>query len=353
MFFYKFKKKSTRFIKYLEILYKSKQVPVKGKILFIDVSAVAINRYLYSLLKMFALAGYTVYLPKNAKVIDVLSKTQGENKYASWLIKDNIVKFGKPSKEKANIVINNTQLSNNYFSSSFPENSYHVPMSCYPWYYQNYQLLELGIENKRRKNSAFFSGNIDPEYYNKIANSKYFNQPSRMQIADYLAKQDYNFKVNSNNELNDFIASTKDRKVIILNTLETFRIDLKALPNILRNFNFYLALPGIVIPQSHNLTEAMACGCIPIIHSEYARLMSPLLIHEKNAFVFKHLEELDELMQGIFALPKEKVEHMRIEVFNYYKSYLSPKAVVEKIETHNFEEIYIQAESLSVNLLKI
>ena len=350
MLLYKFRKKSSRYLKYLLILYKSRQVPVKEKIIYVDVSEIVINRYLYSFLKMLDISGYTVYLPGDPKIIDVLSKTKGENKYASWLISDKIVKFGEPL--EVNIIINASQLSNNYFSNVLPETSYHVPMSCYPGFYQNYQFLNQKTENKKRKNSAFMSGNIDPAYYNNIADSKYFSQPSRKQIADYLAKQNYNFEVNSFDDLNAFIRGAKDRKVIIINTVEAFRIDLKTLPDILQSFNFYIAMPGIVIPQSHNLIEAMACGCIPIIHNEYAELMKPQLIHEKNAFVFEKLAELNELIKEIFMLPEDRINKMREEVFKYYHNFLSPEAVVQTIESDDFEKIYIQAEHSSLRLLE-
>jgi len=350
MFFYNFKKKIRQYLKNQAILYKSKKVSDKEKILFIDVSGVAINRYLYCFLKMFDLAGYTVYLPRNAKVIEVLSKTGGEYKYASWLIKDEFVKFGMPPAKQVNISISSSQLSNDYFSNGFPENSYHVPMSCYPGYYQNYQVLYQEAVSVKRKNSAFMSGNIDPAFYDKISDSKYFIQPSRKQIKDYLVKQNYYFKLNIIDDLFEFINGKNDKKVIIVNTLEAFRIDLKSLPSVLKSFNFYLAMPGIVIPQSHNLIEAMACGCIPIIHAEYAKLMRPCLIHNKNSFVFENLTELDDLMEKIFSMPLEKIEKMREEVFYYYNTFLSPKSIVSTIESKDFDKIYIQAENLSLKM---
>jgi len=153
-------------------------------------------------------------------------------------------------------------------------------------------------------------------------------------------------------ELLEYIKSKNDQKVLIVNTAEAFRIDLKVLPGILSSFNFYLAMPGIVIPQSHNLIEAMACGCIPIIHAEYAGLMKPRLIHKKNSFVFEDLKDLDDLMQRIFLTPSEKIEQIRAEVFYYYKRFLSPESVVNTIESDDFQKIYIQAELISLRLLR-
>lgn len=352
MLFYKFRKKIRKFIRYLTILNKTKRIPSKEKLVYMDISEIEINRYLYSFIKMLDLSGYTVFLPKLSKITDVLSNTKGEFKYTSWLISDRIVKFGKPPLEKINININASQLSNNYFKKDFPKNSFHVPMCCYPWFYKNYYLLEKKNEDKPRKNSIFMAGNIDPAYYDRITNSKIFEQPSRLRISEYLLKQNYNLKIYSMSDLEEFLVSSIDRKLILIDTKKEFRIDLNMLPSVLRDFNFYLALPGIEIPQSHNLIEAMACSCIPIIHFEYAGLMKPKLTHNKNAFLFKNLEELDELIQSVFIIDEEKIEQMRSEVFEYYNTYLNPHTVGRKIENSDFEKIYIQAEHFSLKLLE-
>lgn len=322
------------------------------KLIYIDVSAIKINRYLYSFLKMFALQGYTVVIPKNREIIKILRKSKGEFRYASWLLKEGVLKFGKPNKiTNSKSVISANQLSNNFFNNKTEVNSYKVPMCCYPAFYRNYQQLNSIEPQPKRKKSVFMAGNMDPDHYGRIDSSRYFTQPSRSKLAQFLKKQNYFEPIKNLRELNKFIDNRIDNKLILIDTKDDFRIELPELLNVLSSFRFFLAMPGITIPQSHNLIEAMACGCIPIIHKEYALLMNPPLENAHNAFIFSDLENLHLQLQNIFKEPNELLFQMEKNVNIYYSTYLTPEAVVNSVLNKNLEKIYIQAEHISLQLL--
>ncbi len=354
MLFYKQRKQLVDHFSYLKILAKAYFIPVREKALYIDISKLEINRYLAAFLRMISIQGYTIYIPNDKKVIKILNKSKGEFIYTSWLLSDKILKFGSPpSNLKDQISISADQLSNDYFSSKNLNYVYHVPMCCYPLFYKNRQILEgLNLSSSRRKRSVFMTGNFDAEYYGEIDNSPVFNQPSRKRIVNFLKEKQYHEITSSISQLEEYISGNKDKSVILINTKEDFRIPFTSLFDYLTKFEFFLALPGITIPQSHNLIEAMACGCIPIIHKEYAGLMQPPLEDGINAFLFSDLEELHELILRIFEIQDSLYYKISKNVTFYYTSFLTPEAVVNKIIKPEIDCIYIQAEHISLNFLK-
>ncbi len=342
------KKTITENFLYYYNLLRSQSVKSKEKTVFIDVRDIMLNRYLYTFIKFFQLNGYTVYLPKDKKIISVLSKKKGEFIYGSWILKEKI-KFGVP--KISTITINREHLSNDYFKPSSGTNEYHVPMSEYPaFYFYGVENPIIDIEGKR-KNSVFTSGNMDIAYYYDISKSKFFDILSRREVADFIMNQNYYLEVDSMVQVDDFIKEDIDNKVLLIDTKEKFRISFRDLKTTLNKFNFYLALPGILIPQSHNLIEAMSVGCIPVIHKNYAELFQPALIHMDNAFIYRSLDELNYSLLMLFKLDETTVNSMRERVYIYYENYLYPESIVDKIENGDFSKIYIQAEGKSLELL--
>lgn len=57
----------------LKILLISTLSKSKSKKIYIDISEIHLNRYLYNFIKFFTIEGYTVYLPYNRKLISKLS----------------------------------------------------------------------------------------------------------------------------------------------------------------------------------------------------------------------------------------------------------------------------------------
>lgn len=345
MLLYRLRRKIIRYLRFQKVLLRSLFIPVKEKSIYIDITGIAINRYLYAFLKMFQLEGYSIFIPKNIDMVNILAKSEGEFRYASWLLKEKVVKFGKP-KITDLLEISKNNLSNDYFKDN--TEGYRVPMCFYPWFYKNYELIRKLKLKEERKKSMFMSGNIDANYYDRLSNSQVFkNIPSRKKVADYLRNTNYYYPIKNSKKLSVFLENQTDNKIIIIDSSIDFRIGLKDLPSILNQFAFYLALPGIVIPQSHNLTEAMFCGCILVIHKEYAELLDPPLTSFHNAIIYNSLEELATLTPDIFKLKDFEIRQMRENVIAYYNTYLSSEAVVKHV-LQNPAKIFIQAEHISL-----
>lgn len=358
MMFYHFRKKVKRKIvanfNYMRIIVICFFTKPKGKTVFLEITEIDINRYLYNLIKFFKLNGYTIYIPRNKSLINKLCQKKGEFKYASWILNGD-VKIGIPDLKNKTFCITKKQLSNDYFSRRFQseQGSYYVPMSQYPLLYDSLKDEENIVYSFKRKRSVFMAGNFDIKIYNNISNDGYFEITSRREVADFIYDQDYYYQLKSFENLIEYIGSPLDFKVLLIDTTKDFKIKMSKLKDVLKEFDFFMALPGVVIPQSHNLIEAMAVGCIPIIHKTYANLFFPVLEHYQTAFVYENKQELDNILKEVFVLNEDEVILLRENVSNYYKKHLSPKAVVDTILNKNYSKIIIQAEHVSLNLLNI
>lgn len=357
MILYKFRKKAKNAfmdnINFIKINIVSLFTKSKIKVIYFDITGIALNRYLFNLIHFFKLNGFTVYLPNDKNMISVLSKNKGEFKFASWILKENI-KLGIPKKKEDACFLKKKVLSNDYFNPKYKDsflNVYHVPMSQFPYmYFLNEKIDSIDLLVKRKR-SIFMCGNFNPDLYSSISNNTVFNIYSRKEIVDFIHSNDYYYKIESYADLIFFIKNKLDNKVLLIDSTNDFNIELNQLKFILNNFDFYLALPGIIIPQSHNLIEAMEMGCIPVIQKSYANLFYPPLIHLETAIVFDSKEHLGFLIRDIFRLSEKNIIDLRKNVLHYYDKYLSPKAIVETIINGNFDKILIQGEHISLNLL--
>jgi hypothetical protein len=350
-------KKSKSYLKYLSLQAKYFFIYLKIKLdkpadkkIFLDISNCFPNRYLYAFLKLFHLNGYTVYLPNNKKLILELSKGKtGEALFKRWLLTEGWIKLGKPRNKDVKVI--KAKLSNDYytafFQSQFLNNQYYVPMCEYPVRYRMTCDFRF-INNKNRKKSIFMAGNIDGEQYTQIESSRFFKVLSRANIFNNLKLHPYYISLNHKVELQNFIQGKNDQKIILIDTSSNFSISGDELKNILSSFHFYLALPGILIPNSHNLIEAMAAGCIPIIQDSYAKFIRPPLENGKDAIFFKDLEDLHKRIEILLNLDDTQISDLRKNVEIYYNRYLSPGSIVKTIVTNNFDKIFIQAEWVSL-----
>lgn len=357
MLFYKTRRKVLKKIfdnfNYYKVLYvRNQRIEVKEKQIFIDVTRLHLNRYLHVFLIFFGLRGYTVFLPKNKEVIRVLSNSKGE---MSRMLEQKFIKFGFPTSSQA-IRINAEQLSNDYFTpflrKELNDEDYYIPMCEYPaWYESDNNISVYDIEHQRKR-SVFMAGNIHPKLYNKIAEAGVFKITSRLGVANFLKKKEYHLDVASIEEIKSHISSSEKNKVILVDTsARKIWIQGKMLKELIIEFDFYLGLPGIEIPQAHNLIEAMSVGAIPILEKSYAELFYPPIMHEKEAIVFENLEDLNEKITFAFSMDEQMVIEMRRNVMHYYQSNLTPSAVVRHIEDRQITKIFIQAELKSLALL--
>jgi hypothetical protein len=261
-----------------------------------------------------------------------LHRKKGEFIYASWILKENI-KIGMP--KYPDLIITKEQLSNDYFSEASAM-SFHIPMSEYPGNYKDKFEVSIGSIDENRKSCVFMAGIIISEIYSAISRMRFFDISSRNEVYAFVKSKEYFLPVLSLQSLSNFIKGNIDEKAIWIDTSKNFRIPPENLKEVLKRFNFFLGLPGVLIPQCHNLIEAFSVGCIPILHSTYADCMKPKLEDNNYAFTFRDVEDLNEIFYSVFSLDEQSIISLRQNVLKYYNLHLSPSAVISNLESNAF-----------------
>lgn len=103
--------------------------------------------------------------------------------------------------------------------------------------------------------------------------------------------------------------------------------------DVIARADFFLCPPGIVMPMSHNLIEAMAIGTIPI--TSYPEWLSPRLEHMKNCIVFDNEDDLIEKIHLALEMSEAQKAELRDNAVKYYEQNLRPETFVEKIEVRD------------------
>ena len=301
------------------------------------------------MLKFFHINGYEIYIDTGIRLFNEL-RTEP---YVDYLFSEKIIRIQKPPETKKKIYLDDHLLSPDYFNflSKTPnENIFYVPMSQHPLMYHKGWWNEP-IEEVVRKRSLFMAGNFDETAYAPIHQDRLFKIMSRIEVHLFLKKRNLIYDTKNLEELYNFIKGISDNKIILINRLD-FDVPMNELRSILSTFNFFFALPGVVMPFTHNIVEAMSCGCIPFLQNEYAKMFSPPLIDGKHVIVFEDSANMEDRLNYLFSMGENEVQLMRNEVKIYYNNFLTPASVVKTIEETNFSKIYLQAEHYSVEILK-
>jgi len=303
------------------------------------------ERYLYLLVKFFLLEGFTVCFKKSFRFIGDLEK------YSLWLLKEPHVRFCSEIPADALLVIEddnetgNTFISSDYFTSMqhLSTKNFHVPMAMHPYMYKDDYWNERLLDQQRFK-SIIFAGCLKREAYSRISETACFDIRNRIELFDLLHHMN-EFELPANLEaLNDCMTHGK----IVVVDRGRFSIPMNQLRSYLSKFEFFLACPGVSMPYSHNIVEAMSCGCIPVIERSYAELFIPSLINGANALIFEgNRESFYDILNQALRVNEAKVRKMRESVFEYYRQYLTPEKVVRKILEHP-QNIFLNAEAYSV-----
>ncbi len=318
------------------------------KAIFIDINSHVFKRYLYGFIKFLHLAGYSIYINPTLRLFYEMRN----EKWEALLFIERLVIIGKPPHSKAVVHVTELNLSPDYFSSLHDTSQpfYHVPMMQHPFMYHQGWWNQPLVQHPR-KHSLFMAGNFDETMYKSFAEEKLFPILSRLEVYTFLQRKKRLYHLANLQELINFITNSVDQKIVLIDRRQ-MDVPMDELRNALSRFAFFFALPGVEMPYSHNLIEAMSCGCIPFIQEAYAEMMIPKLQNGTNAVTFTTIGDVENKIALLFALSNDETNRMTEEVFAYYNRYLTPEKVVAAMEEIKFSKLYLQAEHGSVELLK-
>ncbi|RPD45527.1 hypothetical protein [Paracnuella aquatica] len=321
------------------------------KRVFFDLDDNKFKRYLYLLIKSFELAGYQVYIKPNLNFISKLS-----NKYSRLLYAEGSVIFSNKAPTGSLMItdrkskVGSILLSADYFSS-FDEqakniNSFHIPMAMHPMIYHKGLWNKEYIMNKN--GSVFFAGNFDTQAYSNFSKENVFRMLGRIEILAILKN---NNNVVFPKSFEQLKKSNFKRKIVVVD-IQNFLVPIENLRETISEYSFFIACPGVVMPMSHNVIEAMSVGAIPILHERYAKLFTPELVDYENAIIYNN-ENFGEKLEECLTMNSSNVDAIVKNVLQYYKGYLHPVAVISNLFSGGEKNIiYLNAEQISVRMLE-
>jgi hypothetical protein len=326
------------------ILRKSNKIE-EEKLIFFDLNHNRFERYLFLLCKFYLLEGYQIGIKVNFSFLGNLER------YSALLLNEKNVHFFLKSKNTSVIFHTNPKkevgifLSDNYFSDPI-SSSYHIPMSQHPLMYQD-NFWNKSLSNDTMNRAIFFAGSLEKGHYDREEMNSIFGVYNRVQIGNFLHNSKYWYPINQKSQLDVPIVD----KIVFLDRAK-INIPMPKLRQTLSRFRYFLACPGVSMPFSHNVIEAMSVGCIPILEDKYADLFQPKLEHLKNSFIFSQSEKnLEEIIDFAFNQNDALLNLISQNVLTYYNNYLTPKNVIETISKNKYSTCFLNAEAFSVKYL--
>ena len=231
------------------------------------------------------------------------------------------------------------------YGDGLPEHkadAYHMPYPLHPRFYSAHlKISDLDIyREQKRTTRIIFSGNFDRKLYSKsILKERFPGTISRVEVLDHIstthAQDSRIVRTSTKEDLYHRLGSKPGGQEFIISEARTPDEDWLS---ILSKGDFYLCLPGVRMPWSHNAIEAMALGTIPII--QYNELFYPPLEHLKNCITYNSYASLDEAIQTALTMSEEQVQEMRDAVIVYHDQYLATAQTIERIQSfvHSAEE---------------
>lgn len=174
-----------------------------------------------------------------------------------------------------------------------------------------------------RKRAVFFAGNTDVSLYADGGLERRFGVAPRAEVLAKVAE----------------LVTWRDSRTDPI-PMERWRPTLAA-------HDFFLALPGVVMPHAHNLTEAMSAGCVPVMQASHAAWMDPPLEHGVDAWLYDRPDDAPDAIREALSLDEASMARLRAGAMSYYEANLSPDAVVRI--TGRGGRLYLMAEHHSVN----
>jgi hypothetical protein len=215
------------------------------------------------------------------------------------------------------------QINRQYYSSPVADHRLFVPYFAHPVFYKSglYNAVRV-MRGGERNIRIFFAGTIPETSEEREQAAARYGLLSRSKILNHVIAR-FEWAISTELAENDshpiLIVATSDTRDVI----NKYALDLKRYVETMSRSDFFICLPGKIMPHSHNLIEAMSVGTIPI--TNYHSYMRPPLTPEENCLAFSTLEELETVIDYALRMPSIEVKRLREAVISYYDKYIEPE----------------------------
>jgi hypothetical protein len=289
------------------------------------------GRYSFLLCQYFAYSGFKIVIKLDRRFFTIPSP------YKQLMLKQDFIFVRNANTGMDTIVLSQNNISKTvrltygYRLIKDVMEAYYLPYPPHPFFFldQVPDASYLTLRSTQRKIKIFFAGNVDQKLYSKGVLERFFSGIiSRAKMLEHVQEK---FKeeailVTDDKVLYRILDSEHRLNKIIINVARTPQ---STWLEILSRSHFFICLPGVSMPWSHNAVEAMSVGTIPII--QYNHLFTPPLEHMKNCISFGSYEEFDRAVSIALSLDEEQLIQLKNGVIEYYDTYLNTNRVVDKV----------------------
>ena len=256
----------------------------------------------------------------------------------------------KPDSISFHVQDRNKKVISLIYGDGSPEHkaaAYHLPYPLHPRFYATHlNSSDFDVYREQgRTTRIIFSGNFDRDLYSKpILKKRFPGTISRVEALDHIiTKHAADSRVVLSATKDDLYHRLRSKPAVQEFIISEARTPDDDWLSILSKGDFYLCLPGVRMPWSHNAIEAMAVGTIPIL--QYNDLFYPPLEHLKNCITYSSYASLDEAIQTALAMSEEQVQSMKEAVIGYHDKYLATSQTLDRIQSfvHSTEESMLVA----------
>ena len=293
------------------------------------------GRYLFMFVKFLELGGCNVDLRINKRDIGLFES----EKFMRWILESKFVSINSSKLDNHDIVIKDKHssiINGEHILLKFGYNikrgvdfDVMIPFSMHPeFYHKDEWNIIREMRDEERVIKLMFAGNSSEKNYGNPGMMIRFGKPSRYESLVSCIKKLPVLEVNGTEDWLRLSSEGNKEKLCIIES-QKFRIPKHQWLPTLAKTDFFLALPGVKMPMSHNAVEAMAVGCIPVL--SYPEMFDPPLEDGVNCIVYTDITGLIEGVQRALNMDDDQVSVIRSNAQAYYDEYLTPARFVDRI----------------------
>lgn len=174
----------------------------------------------------------------------------------------------------------------------------------------------------------FFGGNTEQDKYDKDIIREIYHMLSRREmLAETIAAMTPGM-IHRPKDAAEWLASSEFHPFVLCET-QHCKIPQERWLESLSKADFFLACPGVGMPLCHNVIEALAAGCIPIL--QYAAYLPPPLEHGVNCLAFPDAAGLRNAISSALGMRPEEIQNLRAKVREYHDTFLAPGRFTKRL----------------------
>ncbi len=188
--------------------------------------------------------------------------------------------------------------------------------------------FQLPETSEPRPARLFFGGNTEPGKYDKDVIRDRYGMLSRREMLAVAASAIPAEQTHKPAEAAGWLASREFHPYVLCET-QHCGIPQNRWLDALSRADFFLACPGVGMPLCHNVIEALAAGCVPVL--QYGAYLTPPLQDRVNCLAFHDSQSLRDIVKSLLSMTEPDITSLRANVRAHYDEHLAPGRFAQRL----------------------